>query len=83
MAGSAFLKIPWKEGLFFKRDSKFDQLFHVSSHQAHNQVKKKEFRKQIKYLCIYLIFCKLIYVGSQIGNSNYIFAQQRKIQNFE
>ena len=41
MAGSAFLKIPWKEGLFFKRDSKFDQLFHVSSHQAHNQVKKK------------------------------------------
>ena len=42
MAGSAFLKIPWKEGLFFKRDSKFDQLFHVSSHQAHNQVKKKK-----------------------------------------
>ena len=45
MAGSAFLKIPWKEGLFFKRDSKFDQLFHVSSHQAHNQVKKKKIQK--------------------------------------
>ena len=39
MATSAFLKIPWKEGLFFKRDSKFDQLFHVSSLQAHNHVK--------------------------------------------
>ena len=59
MATSAFLKIPWKEGLFFKRDSKFDQLFHVSSHQAHNQVSKKN-QKTNQQIGIYLIFFQFI-----------------------
>ena len=48
MAGSVFLKVPWKKGIFYKRDLKFDQIFMVSPKNVHDQVKKSR-AKNLNY----------------------------------